>query len=233
MTDATDQPIDLYYWPTPNGWKVTIALEEMEQRYRIVPVNIGKGDQFKPDFLAISPNNRMPAIVDPNGPDGKPISIFESGAILQYLARKTGKFGGENDREQAEIESWVMWQMANLGPVSGHHNHFRNYAPKIEPDPLKLKYGVLEVRLRDREWVAGPLSIADFMIWPWMTLYKGQGQDIEQFPSVRAWLDRCKARPAFSKGREAGADLSKTSIADNTKEAEEARKILFGQKARI
>jgi glutathione S-transferase/GST-like protein len=246
MTEATAQPIDLYYWPTPNGWKVTIALEEMELPYRIVPVNIGKGDQFKPEFLAISPNNRMPAIVDPNGPDGQPISIFESGAILQYLARKTGKFAGENDREQAEVESWVMWQMANLGPVSGHHNHFRNYAPKIEPDPAKLKYGqdrffnevnrlygVLEVRLRDREWVAGPLSIADFMIWPWMTLYKGQGQDIEQFPHVRAWLDRCKARPAFSKGRAAGADLSKTGIADNSKEAEEARKILFGQKARI
>ena len=139
MTDATAQPIELYYWPTPNGWKVTIALEEMGLAYRIVPVNIGKGDQFKSDFLAISPNNRMPAIVDHQGPDGHPISIFESGAILQYLTRKTGMFGGENDRQQAEIESWVMWQMANLGPVSGHHNHFRNYAPRVEPDPIKLK----------------------------------------------------------------------------------------------
>ncbi len=240
------QPIDLYYWPTPNGWKVSIALEEMELPYKVVPVNIGKGDQFKSDFLAISPNNRMPAIVDPEGPHGKPISIFESGAILQYLARKTGKFGGKDAREQAEIESWVMWQMANLGPVSGHHNHFRNYAPKVEPDPAKLKYGqdrffnetnrlygVLEVRLRDREFVAGPLSIADFAIWPWMTLWKGQGQDMAEFPALKSWLDRCRARPAFAKGRAVGEELRSSQLSDNSKEAEEARKILFGQKARI
>src|SRR6202008_3266538 len=167
---AQTKPIELYYWPTPNGWKITIMLEECELPYEVHLVNIGRGDQFDPKFLAISPNNRMPAIVDPQGPDGRPISIFESGAILQYLARKTGKFGGSTPREQVEIEQWLAWQIANLGPVMGHHNHFRNYAPKIEPDPAKLLYGqerffnetnrlfgVLEVRLRDREYIAGPI----------------------------------------------------------------------------
>ena len=132
---AQPKPVDVHFWPTPNGRKVTIALEEMELPYRIVPVNIGKGEQFSPEFLAISPNNRMPALVDPEAPDGQPISLFESGAILQYLARKTGKFGGANARERAEVESWTYWQTSNLGPVMGHHNHFRNYAPKVEPDP--------------------------------------------------------------------------------------------------
>ncbi|MET0532262.1 MAG: glutathione S-transferase N-terminal domain-containing protein [Microvirga sp.] len=238
--------IEVHYWPTPNGRKVTIALEEMELPYRIVPVNIGRGDQFKPDFLAISPNNRMPAIVDPEGPEGRPVSVFESGAILQYLARKTGKFGGGNAREQTEVESWLAWQVANLGPVMGHHNHFRNYAPKIEPDPEKLKYaqdrffnetnrlfGVAEVRLRDREFLAGPLSIADFATWPWIAAYKSQGQDLEKdFPALNRWFGQCRLRPGFERGRRAGADLTGTSLAENSKEAEEARKILFGQKAR-
>jgi glutathione S-transferase len=213
--------------------------------YTIHPVNIGKGDQFKPDFLGISPNNRMPAIVDPQGPDGKPLSIFESGAILQYLARKTGQFGGANAREQAEVESWLMWQMANLGPVMGHHNHFRNYAPKIEPDPAKLKYaqdrffnetnrlfGVLEIRLRDREFIAGPISIADFASWPWIAAYKSQRQDLEQFPALNRWFGDCRLRPGFEKGRKAGEELRGTPLTENSKEAEEARKILFGQKAR-
>jgi len=239
-------PIDVYFWPTPNGRKITIALEEMEVPYRLIPVNIGKGDQFKPDFLAISPNNRMPAIVDPEGPDGEPISLFESGAILQYLARKTRKFGGANAREQAEVESWLAWQVANLGPVMGHHNHFRNYAPKIEPDPAKLKYGqdrffnetnrlfgVAEVRLRDREFLAGPVSIADFAAWPWIAVYKSQGQDLAEFPALEAWFVRCKSRPLFDKGRKAGEEIRTASLAEDSKDAEEARKILFGQKARI
>jgi len=238
-------PIDFHFWPTPNGRKITIALEEMELPYRIVPVNIGKGDQFKPEFLAISPNNRMPAIVDPEGPDGRPISVFESGAILLYLARKSGKFGGANAREQAEVESWLAWQIANLGPVMGHHNHFRNYAPKVEPDPDKLKYGqdrffnetnrlfgVAELRLRDREFLAGPLSIADFAAWPWIAMYKGQGQDLADFPALNAWFGRLRSRPLFDRGRKVGAELGNTNLADNSKEAEEARKILFGQKAR-
>jgi GSH-dependent disulfide-bond oxidoreductase len=245
MADPT-QPIDLYFWPTPNGRKVTIGLEEMGLPYTIHPVNIGKGDQFKPEFLSISPNNRMPAIVDPQGPDGNPISIFESGAILQYLARKTGRFGGSTPREQVEVESWLMWQMANLGPVMGHHNHFRNYAPRIEPDPAKLKYaqdrffnetnrlfGVLEIRLRDREFIAGPISIADFASWPWIAAYKSQGQDLAQFPALNRWFGQCRLRPGFEKGRKAGEELRGTPLTENSKEAEEARKILFGQKARV
>jgi GSH-dependent disulfide-bond oxidoreductase len=239
------RPIELYYWPTPNGKKVTIALEEMGSPYEIRPVNIGRGDQFAPEFLAISPNNRMPAIVDPEGPDGRPISLFESGAILQYLARKTGQFGGANPREQAEVESWLMWQMANLGPVSGHGNHFRNYAPKIEPDPEKLAYGVarftneanrlygvLDIRLRDREFIAGPLSIADFATWPWIAVYKIVGQDLEEFPALKRWFEQCRARPAFERGRDVGKDLSRANLASDDKEAEAARKVLFGQTAR-
>ncbi len=240
------QPIDLYYWPTPNGKKITIALEEMGLPYRIVPVNIGRGDQFKPEFLAISPNNRMPAIVDPDGPDGQPISLFEGGAILEYLSRKSGKFLGKDEREQCEIESWLYWQAANLGPVMGHHNHFRNYAPKIEPDPEKLKYGqerffnetnrlfgVLDIRLRDRDYIAGDVSIADFGAWPWIAVYKSQGQDIEKdFPNLNAWFGRCRERPGFERGRKVGEELRGAALSDNSKEAEEARKILFGQKAR-
>jgi glutathione S-transferase len=238
-------PIDVHFWPTPNGRKITIALEEMELPYRVVPVNIGKGEQFTDAFLRISPNNRMPAIVDPEGPDGQPISIFESGAILQYLARKTRKFGGANAREQVEIESWLAWQVANLGPVMGHHNHFRNYAPAVETDPAKLKYaqdrfwnetnrlfGVAEVRLRDREYLAGDISIADFATWPWIAVYKSQGQDLEQFPALNRWFGQCRLRPGFEKGRKVGADFKGSSLGDKTKEAEEARKILFGQKAR-
>jgi glutathione S-transferase/GST-like protein len=238
-------PIDLYFWPTPNGRKITIALEEMELPYTIHPVNIGKGDQFKPEFLAISPNNRMPAIVDPSGPGGGPVSVFESGAILQYLVRKTGRFGGATPQEQADVESWLMWQMANLGPVMGHGNHFRNYAPKIEPDAAKLEYGVnrftneanrlygvMNTRLKDHEFLAGPLSIADFAAWPWAIAYKIVGQDMDEFPHVRRWIDVCKARPGFSKGQAVGEELRTSTVADNSKEAEEARKILFGQRAR-
>jgi GSH-dependent disulfide-bond oxidoreductase len=243
---AEPQPIDLHFWPTPNGRKISIALEEMGLPYRIVPVNIGKGEQFSDAFLKISPNNRMPAIVDPEGPDGQPISVFESGAILQYLARKSGKFGGANAREQAEVESWLAWQVSNLGPVMGHHNHFRNYAPTIEPDPAKLKYGqdrffnetnrlfgVLEVRLRDREFIAGPVSIADFASWPWIAAYKSQGQNLEDFPALNRWFGQCRERPGFEKGRKAGEELKGTPLSENSKEADEARKILFGQKARI
>jgi len=239
------QPIQLHYWPTPNGWKVSIALEEMGLGYTMIPVNIGKGDQFKSDFLSISPNNRMPAIVDPDGPDGEPISIFESGAILQYLARKTGAFGGTNPREQAEIESWLMWQMGGLGPMAGQTHHFRQYAPKIEPDETRLKYGqdrytnetnrlygVLNARLQDREFVAGKLSIADFAIWPWIVPWKNQGQDLDAFPAVRAWFNLCRERPGFAAGFKLGEELRNQTLSADGKDAEEARKILFGQKAR-
>ena len=236
--------IALYYWPTPNGHKITIALEEMGLPYRIHPVDIGAGDQFKPDFLKISPNNRMPAITDPDGPDGQPIALFESGAILQYLARKTGLFGGANMRERAEVESWLMWQMGGFGPMAGQANHFRIYAPSIEPDPAKLAYGqerytnemnrlygVLNTRLADRDYVAGPLSIADFAIYPWAIHHERVGQNITDFPHVAAWLERCGQREAFEKGMAVGAELRKP-IEANTEDAARQRAVLFGQKAR-
>ena len=172
-------PIELHYWPTPNGKKITIALHEMGLPYNLNLVNIGKGDQFTPEFLAISPNNRMPAIVDPDGPDGQPISVFKSGAILQYLARKTGRFYGAGERERVAVEEWLFWQVGGVGPMAGQAHHFLRYAPTMDP-PQVLPYaqaryrrevgrlyGVLDKRLADREYVAGDYSIADMAIWPW------------------------------------------------------------------
>lgn len=236
------QPIDVFYWPTPNGWKVTIALEEMGLAYTLRPVNIGTGEQFKPDFLAISPNNRMPAITDPEGPDGKPISVFESGAILQYLARKTGKFYGANTREQADVEQWLFWQMGGLGPMAGQAHHFRSYAKKIEPDESKLEYGanrytnevnrlygVMDRRLADRDYLAGAYSIADMAAWPWI-LPEGQGQNLDDFPNLKAWVERVGERPAVKAGRAAGKEF-RSNLAEDSEDAKKARSILFGQKA--
>ena len=227
-------PIDLYYWPTPNGWKITIALEEMGLPYAVHYVNIGKGEQFEPGFLKIAPNNRMPAIVDPEGPDGAPLSIFESGAILQYLARKTGQFGGRTERERAEIEQWLMWQMGGLGPMAGQAHHFLSYAPEDVPygkkrytDEVNRLYGVLDRRLADREFVAGAYSIADMAIWPWAQGWERQAQDIAQFPNMKAWLDRCWARPAVQAGRKVGEE-KRTNLAQD----KDAQAILFGQRAR-
>lgn len=211
-------PIDLHYWPTPNGWKITIALEEMGLPYNLHLVDIGAGDQFKPEFLAIAPNNRMPAIVDPDGPDGAPISIFESGAILQYLARKTGKFYGTNERERTEIDQWLMWQMGGLGPMAGQAHHFITYAPQMDPPQVlpyaqgryrgeaARLYGVLDRQLEGREYVCGEFSIADMAIWPWACLWERQEQKLEEFPNMAKWLDRCAARPALAKGREVAAE---------------------------
>ena len=196
------KPIDLYYWPTPNGWKISIALAEFALPYKLHLINIGKGDQFDPDFLKIAPNNRMPAITDHDGPDGKPISIFESGAILQYFGRKTGKFFGRNERERVEIEQWLMWQMGGVGPMAGQAHHFIKYAPTMDPpqdlpyakdryrNEVSRLYGVLDRRLRNREYVAGDYSIADMAIWPWASLWNGQEQDIDEFPNMAAWLER-------------------------------------------
>jgi GST-like protein len=211
-------PIDLYYWPTPNGWKVTIALEEMGLRYAVHLVDIGAGDQFKPSFLKIAPNNRMPAIIDPNGPDGKPISIFESGAILQYLARKTGKLYGTTERDRIEIDEWLMWQMGGVGPMAGQAHHFIAYAPKMEPPQVlpyaqgryraevARLYGVLDRRLQGRHYICGDFSIADIAVWPWASLWERQEQKLEEFPNVTKWLDRCLRRPALAKGRAVAAE---------------------------
>lgn len=236
-------PIELYYWPTPNGWKVSIALEEMGLAYMLKPVNIGAGEQFAPDFLKISPNNRMPAIIDPDGPDGAPISVFESGAILHYLARKTGRFYGESERDRVEIDQWLFWQMGGLGPMAGQAHHFRSYAKKIEPDETKLAYGavrytnevnrlygVIERRLADRDYLAGFYSIADMASWPWI-LPEGQGQTLEDFPRLKAWHGRVGAREAVKAGRALGKALS-ASLAEDTEAMKKARDVLFGQTAR-
>lgn len=232
-------PIDLYYWPTPNGHKVSIALQEMNLSYTLNPVNIGKGDQFKPEFLAISPNNRMPAIVDPEGPDGAPISVFESGAILQYLGRKTGRFYGTTERERVAIEEWLFWQVGGVGPMAGQAHHFLKYAPAMEPpqdlpyakdryrNEVGRLYGVLDKRLADRDYVAGDYSIADMAIWPWAKGWEGQEQDISRFPHMAAWLDRVGSRPAVEAGRALGAELRTDASQDK-----EAQKVLFGQRGR-
>lgn len=236
-------PIELYYWPTPNGWKISIALEEMGLPYELKAVNIGKGEQFTPEFLRISPNNRMPAIVDPQGPDGAAISVFESGAILQYLGRKTGKFYPKDERGRVVVDEWVMWQMGGVGPMFGQASHFRNYAPSLVDDPIKIEYGqtrynnevnrllgVLERRLEGLDYVAGAYSIADMAIWPWVRIAAIFGQNMDEFPKTKAWIDRIAERPAVQKGVAVGADLRMRPEA-GSKEAEESRKALFGQTA--
>ncbi|WP_136683859.1 glutathione S-transferase N-terminal domain-containing protein [Falsirhodobacter xinxiangensis] len=230
--------IDLYYWPTPNGHKITIALEELGLPYTIHPVNIGKGDQFAPDFLKIAPNNRMPAIIDHDGPDGMPVSIFESGAILQYLGRKTGKLSGSIERERIAVEEWLMWQMGGVGPMAGQAHHFLNYAPTMEPpqvlpyaqdryrNEVERLYGVLDKRLADHEFVAGDfLSIADCAIWPWAMGWEKQQQTLDDKPHFARWLKALENRPAFAKGRAVGAELRSDLTTDR-----EAQKILFGKR---
>jgi len=227
------RPIDVYYWPTPNGWKVTILLEELGVPYKIVPVNIGAGEQFQPDFLGISPNNRMPAIVDHEPVDGSgPLSIFESGAILEYIAEKHGKFLPRDVRGKYEVLQWVYWQMGGLGPMSGQANHFRAYAANsIEyainryTDEVNRLYGVMNTRLADREFLAGPYSIADMMSWPWVVTYERLGQDLNEFPYLKRWFETMKARPAVERGFAVGRELRREM-------SEEAKKILFGQRAR-
>ncbi|SIN82776.1 glutathione S-transferase N-terminal domain-containing protein [Vannielia litorea] len=231
-------PIDLYYWPTPNGWKVSIALEEMGLPYETHLVNIGAGDQFKPEFLAISPNNRMPAIVDHDGPGDQPISVFESAAILMYLARKTGRFYGATERERIAVEEWLMWQMGGLGPMAGQAHHFLKYAPSMDP-PNDLPYakdryrnevnrlhGVLNKRLAQNEYVAGSdYSIADMAIWPWAILWEGQQQDISDKPHFSRWLDLVGSRPAVQKGKALAADKRA-----NLQDDKDAQKVLFGKR---
>jgi len=227
--------IDLYYWPTPNGHKVTLFLEEMDMPYTIVPVNIGKGEQFKPEFLAISPNNRMPAIVDHTPLErGAPISVFESGAILLYLAEKSEHFIPNESRGRVEVLQWLFWQVGGLGPMLGQNHHFTRYAPEKIPYAIdryvketNRLYGVLNNRLADREFIAGPYSIADMACYPWIVSYELQGQRLEDFPHVQRWFEAIRARAATVRAYEKGA-----AISSNSTMTEEAKKILFGQTAR-
>ena len=199
-------PIELYYFPTPNGHKITIALEEMNLPYHITVVDILKGDQLKPEFLKISPNNKMPAIVDPNGVDGQPISVFESGAILQYLGRKTGLFYPTAERERIEVEQWLMWQMGGFGPMLGQNHHFVQYAPERIPYAMERYiteaqrlYTVLNHRLADRDYVAGDYSIADIAIIGWALGWKEQKVNLEQLPHAKAYIERVSSRPAVQR----------------------------------
>jgi GST-like protein len=227
------KPIDMYFWPTPNGIKISIALEELGVPYTTRFVNIGKGDQFKPEFLKISPNNRMPAIVDPEGPDGKPVSIFESGAILIYLAEKFGKFYGKTPRERIAVNEWLMWQMGGVGPMFGQLNHFRNYAPEKLPyaitrysNEAHRLYRVLNTRLTGRDYVAGDYSIADMAIFGWARNWESRGLEVTEFPNVVAWHDRIAARPAVQRGLALKAPTPPKDLATDL----EAQKVLFGQR---
>jgi len=239
MTTQT-KPIELYYWPTPNGWKISIMLEELGVPYEVKYVNIGKGEQFEPDFLVISPNNRMPAIIDPEGPTGDgswggaPISVFESGAILQYLGRKFGRFYPTDERTRADVDQWLFWQMGGLGPMAGQAHHFRQYAPEKVPygidrytNEVNRLYGVMNKRLADRNYLAGDYSIADMACIGWIKPYKNQGQDLDDFPNLKRWYDTLLARPAVEKGCAVGRE-HRNNLADD----KEAQKILFNQTAR-
>ena len=198
--------IDVYYWGTPNGHKVIIALEEMGLEYQIFPINISENDQFQPDFLKISPNNKIPAIVDQNGPRGEPISVFESGAILQYLGRKTGLFYPTDEQQRVEVEQWLMWQMGGLGPMLGQNHHFNRFAKEKIPyaidryiNETKRLYGVIEKQLIGQNYVAGEYSIADMAIFPWLCRYEWQSIELDEFPNVKAYMQRMNARPAVQK----------------------------------
>jgi GST-like protein len=225
--------IDLYYWPTPNGWKISIMLEECELEYRMIPVNIGRGDQFEPEFLAISPNNRMPAIVD-HAVEGDPVSVFESGAILFYLAEKTGRFMPADPIGRKETLEWLVWQVGGLGPMAGQISHFVNYAPAEGNDYSRDRYaneynrciGVLDRRLAGRDFIVGDYSIADMASWPWIMLYKKFGQTLEPFPNVARWHESMRARPTVRRGVDLGKEYRRQAPP-----SEEERKMLFGQTA--
>jgi len=231
------QPIDLYYWPTPNGKKISIFLEEAELPYDIVPINIGEGDQFDPQFLEISPNNKMPAIIDPEGPDGKLISLFESGAILHYLAEKTGRFLPQGMRDRYEVMQWLMFQMAHVGPMLGQAHHFRKYSPEEVPyaierytDEAARIYGVLNGRFSEVEYVAGgEYTIADMAIYPWLVSHEDQGQSMDDFPDLKRWFEQIGNRPAVQRGMEVGQELRQSLNRDMD---DKTRETLFGNRRR-
>jgi GST-like protein len=227
--------IELYYAPTPNGWKITIMLEETQLPYKIIPVNLGKGDQFKPEFLAISPNNRMPAIVDDDGPHGEKISVFESGAILLYLGEKTGKFLPIVPADRIKVLEWLFWQVGGLGPMAGQVSHFVNYAPNFPGDHsysekrYKNEYdrllGVMNNILSEREYLAGDYSVADMASFPWVTAYKRYEVDLNKFIEVRRWFDTMKNRPAVRKGM----DVGKNERTFGQKQTKKSLKMMFQQ----
>ncbi len=230
------RPIELYYWPTPNGWKISIMLEELGLPYEVRPIDISKGDQFSPHFLAISPNNRIPAIVDPDGPGGKPVSVFESGAILQYLGRKTGKFYPRDERARVAVEEWLFWQMGGLGPMAGQANHFRNYAPEkigygIDryTNEVNRLFGVMNTRLARHEFLAGRYSIADMACVGWVRLAERMGQNLAaDFPYLKRWFEAVRARPAVKRAFAIRVEAaSKVDMHDP-----KVRAMLFGQTAR-
>ncbi len=222
--------IDLYTWPTPNGHKIHIMLEETRLRYRVHPIDIGAGDQFKPEFLKISPNNKMPAMIDSDGPDGKPISLFESGAMLLYLASKTGKFLPDNIRDRWATLQWLMFQMGGVGPMLGQAHHFHVYAPEKIPYAMQRYakeanrlYGVLDRRLAQSKFIAcKDYTIADMAIMPWLRSYKNQGVEMDEYPQVKRWFDGIAARPAVQRGLAVLADRRRPLLDDKAKE------ILFG-----
>src|SRR5215467_3059734 len=235
--------IELYYWPTPNGKKVTILLEECNLEYRITPVNIGRGDQFTDDFLRLNPNHRMPVMVDHAPLDGgAPISVFESGAIMMYLSEKVGRFWPQDVRSKYEVNQWVMWQMANQGPKLGECGHFRRlgdregdqtYAVRRFTDEANRLYGVLNNRLYDRQYLAGKdYTIADMIAYPWTVNWKAQGQDIDEFAYFKRWFEEVGARPAVQRGMGVGSDLSTDVSKLSPQEQARIRKILYNQRAR-
>ncbi len=222
--------LDLYVWPTPNAYKISIMLEEIGRPYRVIPVDIQLGDQFKPDFLKISPNNKMPAIVDHDAPDGKPISVFESGAILMYLAETSGCFMPKDLRGRYKVIEWLMFQMGGVGPMLGQAHHFRQYAPeKLEyainryTNEAKRLYGVIDRRLGEVDYLAGDYSIADMAVFPWLRSYERQGQKLEDFPNLKRWFEKITARPAVKKGLELLADKRRAGPMDA-----KAKETLFG-----
>ena len=224
------EKIEVYSWPTPNGHKVHVMLEECGLSYEAIPVNIGAGEQFRPEFLAISPNNKIPAIVDPDGPDGKPISLFESGAILVYLAGKTGRFMPDSDRGKYEVLQWLMFQMGSVGPMLGQAHHFRMYAPEKLPyaidrysNEARRLYGVIDKRLAQSEWLGGAeYSIADIATFPWLRSWQNQGVVLDEYPHLKRWFDTIAERPAVQRGVKVLAHLRKPITDDK------AREVLFG-----
>jgi GST-like protein len=226
--------IDLHYWPTPNGHKVTLFLEESGLPYRLVPVDIGKGEQFKPAFLSISPNNRMPALLDHTPADGgSAISVFESGAILLYLAQKTEQFMPHDVRGSTEVTEWLFWQVAGLGPMAGQNHHFSRYAPEKIPYAIdryvketNRLYGVLDKRLADREFIARDYSIADMAAYPWIVPHEAQGQNLDDFPHLKRWFEAIKSRPATVRAYELAKGFDTNPVM-----TDERRKVLFGQTA--